>query len=97
MSANGIMSLRMRSAPCEKGSKIGIKRATLSRLNAEMEATLPVLKKADWSSVRKNRETRASERVSERNGEEAREAGTAAVPFVALGVTGLEKLGTGFV
>lgn len=47
MSANGIMSLRISSAPCENGSKTGISRATESNENADTAATLPVLKKAD--------------------------------------------------
>lgn len=85
MRANGIMSLRIRRAPWEKGSKTGMRRLTESREKAETEATLPVEKKADWRRVRKKREVRASERVSERKGEEESEVGIAGVvwPFVA--------------
>jgi hypothetical protein len=74
--ANGIISFKIKRPPCEKGSKTGIIRLTLSRLKEEMEAMLPVLKKADWRSVRKNKEIRASVKVSERNGEEDKDAGT---------------------
>jgi hypothetical protein len=80
--AKGIISFNINNAPWEKGSKIGISLETLSKLKAEIDATFPVLKKADWSSVRKKNETRASDKVSDRNGEGAREPGTAAVPFV---------------
>jgi hypothetical protein len=62
------MSLRISMAPCEKGSKMGISRDTLSRLKDETEATLPVLKKADWRSTKKKSATRASCRVRGRKG-----------------------------
>lgn len=65
-SANGIMSWRMSRAPCEKGSKMGISRVTLWRLNDDIEATLPVEKKADWRKTKKKRATRASASVSGR-------------------------------
>ena len=97
MSAKGIMSLNMRSAPWEKGSKTGIRRATLSRLKDETEATLPVLKKADCMSVRKKRETRASARVSDRKGDDDSDVDTTGVPFVCLpvgGVLGFESMKT---
>lgn len=77
------MSFNMRRAPWEKGSKMGMRRATESREKAEMEATFPVLKKADWRRVRKNREMRASERVRERKGDEVSDTGPAGAPFVA--------------
>src|SRR5512140_2969935 len=60
MRANGIMSFRINMAPCENGSKTGISRTTLSRLNDDTEATLHVLKNADWRSTKKKRATRAS-------------------------------------
>lgn len=86
MRANGIMSLRIKRAPCENGSKMGIRRATDSRLNAEMDATFPVEKNADWRRVRKKREVRASDKVRERKGEDDKDAGMAGVgsvfPFV---------------
>ena len=47
MTANGIMILRTRRAPCEKGLKMGIRRYTLSREKDETEAMLPVEKNAD--------------------------------------------------
>lgn len=81
--AKGIMIFSMSSAPCENGSKIGIRRETLSRLKDETEATFPVLKNADWSNVRKNNEVRASDKVRERNGEEERAGGTTGLPFVS--------------
>ena len=82
MSAKGIRSLSRSKAPWEKGSKMGIRRATLSRLKEDTEATFPVLKKADWMRVRKNRETRASAKVSDLKGEDDKAAGTTCVPFV---------------
>jgi hypothetical protein len=82
MSAKGMRSFSMSKAPCEKGSKIGIRRYTLSRLNEDTDATFPVLKKADWRSVRKKRETRASDKVSDLKGEDDSAAGTTGVPFV---------------
>jgi hypothetical protein len=88
MRAKGIISFNISSAPWENGSKIGMSLDTLSRLKAETDATLPVLKKADWRSVRKKRETRASDKVSDRNGEDVREAGAAAAPFVMVLVFG---------
>jgi hypothetical protein len=84
MRAKGTMSLNMRSAPCENGSKTGTSRATLSRLKEEREATFPVQKNAAWRSVRKNRDTRASAKVRLRNGELEKEAGIVVVPFEAL-------------
>lgn len=45
--AKGARSLRTRRAPCEKGSKTGRSRYTASREKEEIEAMLPVLKKAD--------------------------------------------------
>lgn len=85
MRAKGIMSLRISKAPWENGSKMGIRRDTDSRLKAEMDATLPVEKNADWRRVRKKREVRASERVRERKGEDESEVGMAGIvcPFVA--------------
>lgn len=47
MRAKGTISFSMRRAPWEKGSKTGMSLLTLSRLNAEIEATFPVLKNAD--------------------------------------------------
>ena len=47
MSANGIMSFRISNAPWDQGSKTGIRRWTLSKLNDDTEATFPVLKNAD--------------------------------------------------
>ena len=61
---------------------MGINLDTLSRLNDETDATFPVLKNADWRSVRKNSEIRASDNVSDRKGEDANTGGTAAEPFV---------------
>lgn len=81
MSAKGIMSLRISSAPWEKGSKTGISRDTDSSEKAEMEATFPVLKNADWRMVRKKRDVRRSERVRERNGEDVRDGGIFEPPF----------------
>ena len=72
----------MRSAPWENGSKIGISRDTLSRLNDETDATFPVLKKADWRSVRKKSETRASAKVRDRKGDDDNEVGTTGVQLV---------------
>jgi len=89
--ANGIMSLRIRRAPWEKGSKMGIRRATLSRLKEDIEATFPVLKNADWRRARKNRETRASVAVSDRNGEDVKEAGRIGVPF-SFAVDGIDAM-----
>jgi len=88
--ANGIISFNTKSDPWENGSKIGIRRYTLSRLNDEIEATFPVLKNADCSKVRKNKATRASERVSERKGDDDREAGTFGALFVVGEVETLE-------
>jgi len=88
INANGIISFNINNAPWENGSKIGISLLTLSMLKAEIDATFPVLKKADWRSVRKKKETRASDRVSERNGEDVSEGGIAAVPFVVDFVIG---------
>lgn len=51
----------MRSAVWEKGLKTGIRRETLSREKVEMEAMLPVLKKADWRRKKKKRAMRVSE------------------------------------
>lgn len=82
MSAKGIRSLSMSNAPWENGSKMGTSRYTLSRLKEDTEATFPVLKKADWRSVRKKRETRASDKVSDLKGEDDNAAGTTGVPFV---------------
>jgi len=90
MRANGIISLTMRRAPWENGSKIGIRRYTLSRLKADTAATFPVLKNADWRSVRKTSEIRASVKVSDRNGEDERDAGILADPLLAPG-NGLEN------
>lgn len=44
-----------------------------------------MLKKADWRSVRKKREIRASDNVSDRKGEEDKAAGTTGLPFVCFG------------
>jgi hypothetical protein len=92
MSENGIISLTIRSAPWEKGSKIGTRRLTLSRLKADTAAMFPVLKNADWRSVRKKREIRASVNVRDRKGNDDSDAGTTAVPLVAGGGGGLEKI-----
>ena len=67
-----------------------MRRKTLSRLKAETAATFPVLKNADCKRVRKTSEIRASAKVSDRNGEDVRDAGPLAFPFVVLG-EGLEK------
>src|SRR6478735_7263076 len=64
--ANGTMSLRMRSAPWEKGSKMGTRRYTASREKEETDAMLLALKKADWMKKKKNRAIRASASVSDR-------------------------------
>lgn len=61
-----------------------MRRYTLSRLNDEIDAMFPMLKKADWRSVRKKREMRASASTSDRNGGEDKAAGTIAAPFVCL-------------
>ncbi len=45
--AKGIISFKISKAPWENGSNIGISLETLSRLKAEIDATFPVLKKAD--------------------------------------------------
>ena len=84
--ANGIMSFKISSAPCEKGSKIGISRWTLSRLKDDTEATFPVLKNADCSRVRKIKETRASDNVSDRKGDDSNDAGITAFPFICVGI-----------
>jgi len=42
-----------------------------------MEATFPVLKKADWRRVRKKRAIRRSDSVNARKGDEDIEAGSA--------------------
>jgi hypothetical protein len=84
--AKGIMSLTIRRAPCENGSKTGTKRLTDSSENAETAAILPVLKKADWRRVRKKREMRASVNVRERNGEDESEAGTTGFPFEVIDI-----------
>jgi len=63
MTAKGTRILNIRSAPWEKGSKIGIRRYTASREKEETEAMLPVEKKADCSRKRKNRAMRKSGRV----------------------------------
>jgi hypothetical protein len=47
-----------------------MRRYTLSREKEEIEAILPVLKKADWRRKKKKREMRASERVRERYDED---------------------------
>ena len=41
----------------------------------------PVLKNADCRRVRKKSEIRASDRVSDRKGDDANDAGTSSVPF----------------
>jgi hypothetical protein len=64
--AKGIINFRISNAPWENGSKTGINLETLSRLNAETDATFPVLKKADWRIVRKNTDIRTSAKVSDR-------------------------------
>lgn len=66
--ANGIISLRMSSAPWENGLNTGMRRQTLSRLNDEMEAMFPMLKKADCRRTKKKRATRASDSLNGRNG-----------------------------
>lgn len=66
--ANGIMSLKISRAPWEKGSKIGISLYTLSKLKAEIDAILPVLKNADCRNVKKKRDVRISDNVKDRNG-----------------------------
>lgn len=89
MRAKGTISFSIRSAPWEKGSKTGISLLTLSKLNADIEAMFPVLKKADCKSVRKKREVRASDSVSDRKGDEASDAGTAPFPFAVTAVWSL--------
>jgi len=73
----------MRSAPWEKGSKTGMRRATESREKADTAATLPVLKKADCRRVRKKSDILASLKVSDRKGEGESEAGSAVLPLTA--------------
>lgn len=91
--ANGTMSFQISKAPWDSGSKTGTSRLTLSRLKEEREATFPVQKKAAWRRVRKKRETRASDRVSVRKGEETRDAGSLVAPFVLVdGVFGFVKM-----
>lgn len=46
-----------------KGEKMGIRRITDSREKEEMEAMLPVPKKATWMKKKKKRARRVSERV----------------------------------
>lgn len=79
--AKGIISLTVSSAPCENGSKTGMSLLTLSRLNAETDATFPVLKNADCNIVRKKREVRTSAKVRDRKGDDDNDAGTAPFPF----------------
>lgn len=82
----------MSRAPWEKGSKTGTSRLTLSRLKEEREATFPVQKKAAWRSVRKKSETRASDRVRVRKGDDTKDAGSLVAPFVLVdGVFGFVK------
>lgn len=64
--AKGAMILSKRRAPWLNGSKTGTRRETASSENEEIEAMLPVLKKADWRRYRKKRHIRASDKVSER-------------------------------
>lgn len=66
MTAKGMSSLSRSSAPCENGLKIGISRYTESSEKDEMEAMLPVEKKADCNRKKKKREGRRSERESGR-------------------------------
>lgn len=61
-------------------------RDTLSRLNAEIDAMFPVLKKADWISVRKKTEIRASANVSERKGGDDDRLGLVEVLLIPLGL-----------
>jgi len=63
MRMKGVRSLKRRSAPWLKGSKTGMSRYTASRLKEEMDAMLPVEKKADWRRKRKKREVRREESV----------------------------------
>lgn len=63
MQANGMRILRISSAPCENGSKTGMRRRTDSREKEDTDAILPVLKKADWRKKMKNRDIRKSEVV----------------------------------
>lgn len=65
-SAKGIISFKINSTPCENGSKMGMSLVTLSRLNDDTDATLPVEKKADCRKTKKNRATRASDSDSGR-------------------------------
>lgn len=60
MTAKGMSSLSRSSAAWEKGLKTGISRYTESSEKAEMEAMLPVEKKADWRRKRKKRAGRRS-------------------------------------
>lgn len=60
MMANGIRIFRISSAPWRKGLKMGTNLVTLSREKEEIEAMLPVEKKADWRRKKKNNATRAS-------------------------------------
>jgi len=76
------MSLRTNNAPWEKGSKMGMSRYTLSRLKDEIEAMFPVLKNADCRSVRKKREMRASVRVRDLKGEDAKDGGMLELPLL---------------
>lgn len=82
MSANGIISFSTSSAPCENGSNTGNSRFTLSMLNDETDAMLPVLKNADCRSTKKNSATRASESF---NGRNCDAAAAAAAPTVVGG------------
>ena len=66
MTANGIMIFSISNAPCENGSNTGMSRYTASREKEDMDAMLPVLKKADCRRKRKNRAMRASASVRAR-------------------------------
>lgn len=66
MMANGTIILNRSRAPCEKGSNIGIRRETASRLKLETEAMFPVEKNPDCKKNRKNRARRRSGRAKVR-------------------------------
>lgn len=66
MMAKGMSSLSRSNAPWENGLKTGMSRYTESSEKEEMEAMLPVEKKADWRRKRKKRAGRRSARESGR-------------------------------
>lgn len=64
--ANGTRILNMSNAPCENGLKTGMRRWTLSSEKEEIEAILPVEKKADCRRKKKKRASLASDVVKAR-------------------------------